>query len=198
MSNIKVVKANELNDEIRKQISEIFVDGFYQWIHYFSKDKNKLARAFNHMFQLHNFYVAIIDDKIAGAVACTDGRSKSVILNKKDLRMYLGFPMGSIAYIALRKELENHKYPFDLEVDCGSMEFVMTNKSYRNMGVASAIIKHIFKNTDFKSYVLEVADSNTPAVNLYKKMGFNDYMKVKNNFSKQSGFNYYLYMKYVK
>ncbi|MEI4771402.1 hypothetical protein WAX74_17385 [Psychrobacillus sp. FJAT-51614] len=40
---------------------------------FFSKDKNKIAKAFAHMFVLNQFYVAIANNKIGGMTACTDG-----------------------------------------------------------------------------------------------------------------------------
>ena len=72
-------------------MAEIFAEGFAQWLVFFSKDKNIIAKAFAHMFILDQFYVAIADGEIAGVTACTDGKTLSVRLNKKELRKNLGF-----------------------------------------------------------------------------------------------------------
>lgn len=69
---IEIKKANELGESTRKQISEIFVEGFGELHTFFSKDRRKLAIAFEHMFVLDVFYVALVDGEIAGITACTD------------------------------------------------------------------------------------------------------------------------------
>ena len=101
-----IVKADEVDLDVRTQISEIFAEGFTQWLVFFSKDKNIIAKAFAHMFVLDQFYIAIVNDKVAGVTACTDGKTLSVRLNKKELRKHLGFFKGSMAGIFLKKEFE--------------------------------------------------------------------------------------------
>jgi ribosomal protein S18 acetylase RimI-like enzyme len=46
--------------------------------------------------------------------------------------------------------------------------------------------------------VLEVADTNLNAVNLYTKLGFKEFKRVEEKHSKASGINYLVYMKYIK
>lgn len=53
---MEIIRAAELGNDARMKISELFVDGFYQWLKYFSKDKAKLAKAFQYMFNLEVFY----------------------------------------------------------------------------------------------------------------------------------------------
>lgn len=190
--------ASEFGDKICKQISDIFVGGFFQWLKYFSNDPQRLSRAFAHMFILDSFYVAVVDGSIAGIVACTDGKTPSVRLDSKELRRHLGLVRGTITGIILKKQFENHPYPFTVEPGWGSVEFVATGTEYRGKGVASAIIRHITEATPYNSYVLEVADTNTPAVKLYEKLGFREIMRVKQKHSKQSGINFLVYMKYDK
>jgi hypothetical protein len=45
-------------NEMKPQISRVFVDGFYQWLRYFSKDKTKLTRALAHIFNTDCFFIA--------------------------------------------------------------------------------------------------------------------------------------------
>jgi ribosomal protein S18 acetylase RimI-like enzyme len=180
-------------------MSEIFAEGFIGWLGYFSKDKNKIAKAFAHMFVLDQFYVAVTENKIAGMVACTDCKTLSVRLNKIELRKYLGFYKGSIAAIVLRKEFES---PFDNpSSETGSIEFVGTASEFRGKGVASQIISHIIRNTDYHEYlILEVADTNTPAMNLYKKIGFEEYNRIPipQKRAKKIGINNFISLKYIK
>ena len=194
-----IVKADEVDLDVRTQMSEIFAEGFTQWLVFFSKDKNIIAKAFAHMFVLDQFYIAIANDKVAGVTACTDGKTSSVRLNKKELRKHLGFFKGSMAGIFLKKEFEA---PFENSPpNTGSIEFVGTAPEFRGQGVASQIIQHIFENTTYNNYVIEeVADTNTPAMNLYKKLGFEEYKRkaIPQKVAKKIGINNFLSLKYVK
>lgn len=76
--------------DVRTQMSRIFAERFTQWLVFFSKDKDVIAKAFAHMFILDQFFAAIANGEIAGVTACTDGTKKSVRLDKKELRKHLG------------------------------------------------------------------------------------------------------------
>ncbi len=194
-----IVKANKTDLDVRKQMAEIFAEGFTQWLGFFSKDKNIIAKAFAHMFILDQFYVAIRNNEVAGVTACTDGKTLSVKLNKKELRKHLGFFKGSIAGIFLKKEFEASYENFP--PNTGSIEFVGTAPEFRGQGVASQMIQHIMENAPFNDYVIEeVADTNTPAMNLYKKLGFEEYKRkpMTEKFAKKNGINNLLSLKYVK
>ncbi|WP_174613692.1 GNAT family N-acetyltransferase [Virgibacillus ihumii] len=195
----KVVKADKVDIDVRMQMSKIFAEGFSQWLDYFSKDKNKIAKAFAHMFVLNQFYVVIANDKVAGMAACTDGKTLSIQLNKKELRKHLGFFKGIIAGIVLKKEWEA---PFEnFPPNSGSIEFVGTANEFRGKGVASQIIRHILENAPYSDYVIEeVADTNFPAMKLYKKLGFEEYKRtpLPEKSVQKSGINNLLSLKYMK
>lgn len=196
---MKVICAGEINsNHIRNEISSIFVDGFYEWIKFFSKDKDVLKKAFAHMFNLDAFYIAIIDEAVAGFASISNERIKNISLNRKQLQKHLGFFMGFFAYKVLRKEFEDKKYPFTITSDIQPIEFVATSSNHQRCGVASKIIQYIFENDSHTSFVLEVADTNSKAVALYKKLGFKEITRIKMKNSKQSGVDNLLYMEYVK
>ena len=192
---MEIRRASELGVDIRPQLSSLFVDSFGQWLTYFSKDKDKLKRAFSHAFVLDAFFVAIVNGKVAGMAAVTDGVSPSMKLNGTELRRHLGFITGSLAHKMLYRELENHPYPFKLlENEC-SLEFVAVSQAHRGEGIAFAILSEIFERTAYASYVLEAADTNLPAVTLYKKLGFEEFCRVKVKHTKHSGINALVYMR---
>lgn len=139
---VKIKPAGEIGESARTKVSEIFADGFGQWLHFFSKTTERLSRAFAHMFVLDAFFIAVIDGEIVGIAACTDGKTPSVRLNSKELRRHLGLVRGSIAGVVLKKEFENHRYPFPLESGTGLIEFVATGRKYRRKGVASSHTAH--------------------------------------------------------
>lgn len=198
MKRMDVILASKLNDSAQAAISAIFVDGFYQWLKYFSKDKQKLSRAFAHMFNLDVFYAAQIDSNVAGIAALNDGTAPTVRLDKREMQKHLGFFMGWFAYKMLKREFEDKQYPFDMPPGTGYVEFVSTASAYRGKGVATAIMEHFFALPQFHEYVLEVADTNENAMRLYEKLGFQEFQRVEMKNKKQSGVNFLVYMRYKK
>jgi ribosomal protein S18 acetylase RimI-like enzyme len=192
---MEFVKADQLNFNPRPRMSRIFTEGFYQWLHYFSTDKEQLAQAFEHIFDLSRFFTAVHNNEIAAISACTDGKTPPVQLEKKILRRTLGLIRGSIAYTMLKKHLVEHSYPFELSPRTGSIEFVAAAPEYRGQGAAHGLIAHIMNVMPCTEYVLEVADTNTAAVRLYEKLGFREFKRVQNPAAKNSGFNFFVYMK---
>ncbi|MCM3781601.1 GNAT family N-acetyltransferase [Neobacillus mesonae] len=171
---LNVVRADQADFDVRRGISEVFAEGYAQWLVFFSKDPKKIAAAFAHMFILDQFYVAVTNGKVVGMTACTDGNSLSVKLDKKELRKHLGFFKGTMASIFLKKEFETTlDYPSS---NVGSIEFVGTAAEFRGQGVSSQLIRYILEHTQHQVYVIkEVADTNIPAMNLYHKLGFEEY-----------------------
>jgi len=196
---LNVIKADQTEFDVRRGISEIFADGFTQWLGFFSKDSKRIAAAFAHMFVLDQFYVALYEGQVIGMAACTGGTLRSVKLDKKELREHLGFVKGSMAGIFLKKEFEA---PFvNLPPSTGSIEFVGTAAEFRGQGVASQLIRHILEHTSYEGYLIEeVADTNIPAMKLYNKLGFEEYKRrqIPINRAKKIGINYLVSLRYTK
>jgi ribosomal protein S18 acetylase RimI-like enzyme len=193
---IEVKRASELGENSKKKISEIFVDGFGKHLTAFSKDYKKLADAFEHMFVLDVFFVAVIDGEIAGITACTDGKISCINHNKKELIKHLGFLKGTFANIIFKREFQKPAIKTGDRI--ASVEFVATASKYKGKGVATEIMNYLFALPQYDEYILEVADTNTNAVNLYKKLGYKEFHRIKQKHSKISGINYLVYMKYTK
>jgi ribosomal protein S18 acetylase RimI-like enzyme len=182
-------------NEMKPQISRVFVDGFYQWLRYFSKDKAKMTRTLAHIFNTDCFFIAIENGAVTGITACAAKEERCVRLERREFTKHLGFIRGSIAYATLHKEFEVKAYPIPIGEKTGAIEFVAVASEHRGKGVAAELIGHIFAVTDFRAYILEVADTNTAAVNLYKRLGFADILRVPQTHAKQSGINKLVYMK---
>lgn len=195
---MKIIKVSTASHDLRPAISKIFVEGFYEWLKFFSKDKEKLARTFTHIFNPEVFYAAVENDIVLGFAACSDGTNPSVQLKQQEFRKHLGFIKGTIAYRVLRREFEEKPYPFEILPDMGAVEFVATDSQHRGRGVATQIIRYIHETTPYTTYVLEVADTNTKALKLYEKLGYHVFKSVAERHAKRSGFNFYLYMEYTK
>jgi ribosomal protein S18 acetylase RimI-like enzyme len=184
-----VMKASDAPFNPRQQIAELFANGFMQWLTFFSKDKDVIAQAFAHMFILEQFYVAIDGDKVAGTMGCSDGYASSVRLDKRELRKHLGFIKGTFASMFLKSWEGGVENPMTGK---GSIEFVGTSADYRRRGVSTMIFEYILENAPYTEYVIsEVADTNTSAMNLYRKWGFTEYKSkpVPKNSVKKIGIN---------
>jgi ribosomal protein S18 acetylase RimI-like enzyme len=196
-----IIKASIANiDNIREQISGIFVEGFYQWLQNLSKDKTKLQQAFAHMFDLEKFHVNINPDtnEVMSIAALNDGKQSPVKITPRIFRKHLGLIRGSIAAKILRKMFENTNYPFEIERNMGSIEFVGTNPNYLRRQAAYNLLKNMIDNSAYQSLVLEVACNNEKAINLYTKLGFYEYKKIPNKYSKQAGFDHLIYLRLEK
>ncbi|MFG0212061.1 GNAT family N-acetyltransferase [Brevibacillus porteri] len=146
-----VIRADQVEFDAREQMSQIFAEGFTQWLGFFSNDKQTIARAFAHMFVLNQFYVAVTDDrKVASMAACSGGTAPSVKLNPKELRKQLGFYKGTLAGLFLKKEFEATMAD-PSPVTC-SIDFVGTAPEFRGQGAAMMILRHIMENTPLNNF----------------------------------------------
>ena len=83
-----VILASQYAADAQAQISRVFVDGFYHWLYLFCKDKQKLSQALQHMLVPECFYVAVIDEEIAGIAACTNEKTPCIHLQANLLRQH--------------------------------------------------------------------------------------------------------------
>lgn len=194
---IEIVPARELGEGYRRPIIEVFVDAFGPDFSYFSKNPSTLADAFEHMLVLDLFHVALLDGEPAGIAACTDGRQQSLVPRGRPLRRHFGLVKGTIAAVTLTREFSGG-VP-DVTEGTASIEVVGTASRFTGKGVATAVIEHLLALPQYHEYVLEtVSDINTPALNLYRKLGFVEYKRVPVKHTKLSGINYYVSLKLIQ
>lgn len=110
----------------------------------------------------------------------------------------MGLIAGFFAYKMLKKNLEEHPYPFEITPDTGSIEYVSTAPEYRRHGIAASWIQHIIDDTPYENSALEVANTNETALRLYQRLGFAEFMRMKSPAPKASGVNEFVYMKKEK
>ena len=82
----------------------------------------------------------------------------------------------SIFYVAeIDNELVGYINVWE-QFDTSSIVQVLTKKEYRNQNIASSLyeyVEKILREKQIQFVTLEVRKSNEPAINLYKKLGFN-------------------------
>ena len=198
--NIVIKKAVEFDECIMEKIGKIFVDGFYDdALKYLSKDKGKLVKIFSRLLIPDYFYVAVIDNEIAGVASFVKKGQFCMKYDKKVFVRFLGIFKGLFAGFLVKMMFTNYlKFPLEINEETAIIEFVVTDKRFRKMGVASSIFNHLFTFSEYRHYVLEVVDTNTTALELYKKLGFKEIIRKEPTHKKYSGINYFVYMKYSK
>jgi len=197
----EIKKASDTNINPRPQMSRIFVECYYKDLKMLCQDKERLEDAFEHIFSLNDFYVAVVEGKIKAFIAISDrSNSQNVInLDKKTLQRYLGLIRGSIAYTMLTKALVNKTYEFPIAPNTGEVEFVSTSVSARGQGLAGRLIEYGIYDSGFDEFILEVANTNDAAIRVYERLGFKQFEKIKSPHPpKHSGFEYFYYMKRKK
>ncbi|WP_416334881.1 ribosomal protein S18-alanine N-acetyltransferase [Anaerococcus sp. DFU013_CI05] len=66
---------------------------------------------------------------------------------------------------------------------------IAVNKKYKKMGIATALLNHLVETSlskNIKEVWLEVSTNNIPAINLYKKFGF-EIMGIRKNYYQKLG-----------
>lgn len=194
---MEFIKASKLTFNPRAQMAAIFADGFYDHgLKFFSKDKAKLARATEHIFLLDSFYVAVEDEEVMAFVGVAPDRPPPVKLDAKILRQHLGLFRGSLAAWGLGRFMVGVTYPCEVGKDTGCIEFVATAAAHRGKGLAKILLTHVMETEPYKDYILEVIDTNKPAIAAYEKLGFKEFAKEPSPGSpKQTGFEFKLYMR---
>ncbi|GAB3767970.1 GNAT family N-acetyltransferase [Microlunatus parietis] len=194
---IDIVPARSLGDDAARIVSEIFVDGFGQHFTAFTKDPGRLVGAFAHTFVLDLFYVATLDGEPAGIAACTDGVQGCVHSDAATMRQHLGLIRGMFAHWVFASQFSE---PIkDPRPGQGSIEFVATAARHRGRGVASALLRWLHTLPQYDSFVLaEVADTNTGALSVYRRLGYVAYDRKPVRHGRFSGINAYVSLRYAK
>jgi ribosomal protein S18 acetylase RimI-like enzyme len=187
---MEIKRASEFGDNIREKLGELYVNAFYDNVlKFFSRNKAKLIKIFACIFLLDCFYVAMIDDEIIGMVACMGKDDSCIKLDLKTIIKHIGLLGGLIINFWLKQFL---KVSPEHDEKTALVECLAIDTKHLRKGVASTLVKSLFKLTEYKNYILEVIGTNKEAIKLYSKLGF----KIEN--IKPYFPSLYLGMKYTK
>ncbi len=185
---IEIKRASQLQNG-REILGKIYSDAFQQDLAYFSKNKETLAKGFEHMFNLDCFYIALLNGTPAGMIACQSNQ-QSVRLNKNEFRKHFGFFKTFFTFKMIQKEFENTTKVLDKEA---SIEFIGVKNEFHRKGIASYMLRYVLKLPEYSSFlIMDVADTNLGAIKLYLKLGFVETARIKEKHPKITGINYRL------
>jgi len=167
---MEIKRAIEFGDDIRERLGELYVNVFYDdTLKYLSGDKAKLKKVFARGFVLEYIYVAVIDNEIAGMIACMGKGQICINIDLKTLVKNLGIFKGLITNFVLNQFISD--FP-ELDEKTALVEYLAIDKKHLRKGVATALFNSLFSLPEYKNYILEVMNTNTKAYNLYEKLGF--------------------------
>ncbi|MFR9710115.1 hypothetical protein ACL02P_11955 [Paenibacillus sp. MB22_1] len=72
------------------QAAEIFVEGFYDSLRYFTSDRDKLAKAIVHALVREQFFVALEREQVLGIFAYSAGQKRAFRFQRAELQRELG------------------------------------------------------------------------------------------------------------
>lgn len=194
-NGIHIKPMADYDTDVRYEVADVFVDGYYKDLSFFAKDKEKLKTTFMNTFCADVFYLAEMDGKIVGILACANNRHRAMHIDKDTMKKGLGLVKGNLAYHLLNKEFNT---PLTYPDDTTYIECVATGESARGKGVCTELFRYVMENLPYRQFILEVADTNQGAYRLYKKLGFSEFERKNEKFAKIKGLNQRIYMKWSK
>lgn len=190
---IKIKAAKDEKRDLTREIATVFVNGYKKDLSFFTNSQEKLVEAFQQMIHPNAFYCATLEGEIVGILACSNNKERALTIDKDILRNSFGYIKGTLAYYLMKNEF-NKK--LDYSNRTGYIESVATTVKAQGKGVSTALMNNVLENGGYDRYILEVVDTNEKAHRLYKKIGFKEYKRKKESFSKFKGFKYRIYMEY--
>lgn len=179
--------------EDQEDIAKIFVEGFYDKFSGLCSDKEKLIKIFMGSFCSESVYIAYIEDKPVGIMGISDNKKRVLSLDKKRFKTYLGYIKGIFSYHILKKEFNE---PLYYKNNVAYIDFITTLVEARGNNVARTLLKILLEDKRYSEFILEVGDTNNIALNLYTKMGFEEFDRKTEKYPKQTGFNERIFMKF--
>lgn len=192
---ITISSMADLPQQSKGDVAKVFVSAFYPLYTSFAKTKGQLIQAFEEAFQEDLFHIAYSGNVPIGIIGCSNNKKRGLQLNQKRLKKSLGFIRGTIAYKVLSKDFHQ---PLSYGDHVGYIEFIATSPEARGKKVAQRLIQDLFKRTNYTEYILEVGDTNEAAIQLYQKIGFEEFERKTEEYPKQTGFNERIFMKKTK
>lgn len=188
---IRVRPMRGFKEDVSREVAAVFVNGYEKDLAFLSNNRERLIDAFQKMLCIDVFYFATLEGDIVGILACSNNQNRALTIDKTILREYFGYVKGSMAYHFMKDEF-NKKLPY--QDDTGYIECVATTVKARGKGVSTALMNYVLENEVYHRYTLEVVDTNEVACRLYKKLGFTEFERKKESFSKMKGFKHRIYM----
>jgi len=189
---IEIERGDALGEGYRRRIAEVLVEGFAEDFAFLSKNTRVLADAFAHMIILERFHVALVDGEPAAIACVTEGSEECFEPDRREMQRALGWMRGLVSHLIVRSQFLG-AYE-DARPGLAEIGFVTTAPQYQGKGVATALMKNLLQ-LPYEEFVLrDIKDTNTPALGLYRKLGFRESSRRPVRFASRAGFSAYVSM----
>lgn len=176
----------------RQGLARCIAEGFERDFSALCKDTEKTARAIEGGIRTSRFWVAEEKDILAGTAALSDCRERAVRTDRAGYLKHFGPLRGRLALFVLKEEFET---PLKIPEKTGYLEFVAVDRRFRRQGVATALLQKILSSGLYQDYLLDVVNTNTGAIRLYEKLGFQTVRQIPEKHGKQKGFDFRIIMR---
>ena len=191
MIDKKIVSAMDIDEVQKRQMLEIYVDGF-AYMYSFTKNRAKLIELAGSLIDFSKSYVCLCDGVVGGVLGLGTSDKRSFTVNEDVCRKLFGDVKGKALAKILRAMCEKQlvKSKTHLLID-----YIATNSCLRGMGVATDLMEFALSLPEYNECYLDVLSKNTKAKSLYEKLGFEVYDKEHNVFLMLQGLGYFHLMK---
>ncbi|MDZ4938433.1 N-acetyltransferase, partial [Clostridium perfringens] len=94
MGSITIRRMADYARAVRDEVAEVFVDGYYNELSYFTQDRSTLKKAFRSLFRPDVFYVAEVQGCIIGILACSHRGQRAMPVELAPLQEAFGDKTG--------------------------------------------------------------------------------------------------------
>ncbi len=175
MQEYRIIEYGTLNDCQKKQVAEIFLEGFGHMMT-FSKDRNVLLDLFHTTWNPSLVKCYVEQGQVLGIMGLATNKVRPLYFDRDICMNLFGRTKGKI----LSKQMNTI---FQTPVVTGDrdlyIDILATDTKARGKGVATELLNQAFSLKKYDCYFIEVFSKNESAFNLYQKMGFSVYKEEK-------------------
>ena len=171
MTEITMAKMSQLSETQKEEVRKIFVTSYYKDMKTLHRDTERLLGGFRRLLQEDLIRVAMDGDRPVAMVGCSTNKRRAMEVNKEDFLSNFGFIWGNVGYFSFRKE---YGEPLAIDDDTLYFECVATNEADRRQGVAGQMLLNLIETEPYKTFALDVVDSNGRAQSVYERIGFRE------------------------
>lgn len=190
-------KIRQAKESDKKAIVDCIINAFQKDFSGFINQvgREKVQGFLEDSLKIENFYLIENEKEIIWVLALSNIKGRVMYNAKKAAQKHFGFLIGWLMYIVNFREFEVNYCDSE---DVGYIEFVGLKQKFQGQGFASSLLRKVISDTNYKTYLLDVVDTNAAAINCYSRLNFVEIKREKVRFSKSKGFNEKIFMEYKK
>jgi len=165
----EIVKLSELDNNQLNQAIGVFVEGFYNTLKSFTKDKEKMHRLFQNAFDCEMTYAYLQGSEVVGFLGLANHQKRPTKLSKETFVEVLGGFAGKMAYKSASAAMEKIKVHHPGEV---CIDFIAVHPEHRSRGIGKKLVEYVRDNLGYRYIWLEVSSKNPRGIAFYEREGF--------------------------